>query len=55
MHRLEDEPTRRHIRRMEAYSKIINCCKFFENPQPKEQQEEVDRLLEEAMGIDHLH
>ena len=31
------------------------AASFVRIRSPREQQEEVDRLLEEAMGIDHLH
>ena len=52
-HRLEDEATKRHRRRVEAYNNIIRVHTSSDYPLSKEQQEEVDRFLEEAKNIDN--
>ena len=44
-HRLEDETTKRHRKRMEGYGNIIRVYKFGGDPLSEEKQEEVDRLL----------
>ena len=54
-HRLEDETAKRHRRRMEAYQKVIRIYQLSDDPLSEEQQEEVDRLLDEARGTgDHI-
>ena len=52
-HRLEDEATKKHRRRVEAYNNIIRVYTSSDYPLSKEQQEEVDRLLEEAKNMDN--
>ena len=49
-HRLEDEPTRMHRRRIDACNKII--CFYAKNDYPfsEEQQDEVDKMLKEAQS-----
>ena len=49
-HRLEDETTKRHRKMMEAYNNIIRVYQFGDDPLSEEQQEEVDKLLDEARG-----
>ena len=50
---MEDEATKKHRRRVEAYNNIIRVYKSSDYPLSKEQQEEVDRLLEEAKNMDN--
>ena len=50
---MEDEATKKRRRRVEAYNNIIRVYTSNDYPVSKEQQEEVDRVLEEAKNIDN--
>ena len=47
-HRLEDEPTKKHRGRIEAYHRVISIYANNEYPVSEELQDEVDEMLEEA-------
>ena len=53
--RLEDAITKRHRKKMEAYGKVIRMYQCGDDPLSKDQQDEVDKLLDEARDTeDHI-